>query len=129
MYVCVGFWGEIFLYMGRHIRVKGRQIYFILFVYQKFGISILCSLGDFWASARCIVNGGPIEHFNHTGMMEEALWDNVFHGIINLSAFENSFFLYDMRVYLLEQLDSSPNSWSHSNNHLGEGEVDLTFEL
>lgn len=46
MYICVGFWGEIFLYMGRHIRVKGRQIYFILFVYQKFGISILCSLGD-----------------------------------------------------------------------------------
>jgi hypothetical protein len=97
---------------------------------KNLNFSILCSFGGFWASARCIVNGEPIEHFNHTGMMEEALWDNVFDGVINLSAFENIFFLYDMRVYLLEQLDSSPNSWSHSNNHLGEeGEVDFTFEL
>lgn len=50
MYVCVGFWGENFLYMGRRIRVQGRQLlwlfYFILFVCQKFELASSALLGD-----------------------------------------------------------------------------------
>ena len=40
MYLCVDFWGENFLHMGRHIKRKGRQLLwlfkFILFEYKKF---------------------------------------------------------------------------------------------